>query len=118
VGVRLPVGSLSVSKSVTGSGDIPDTFEATAACTIGGEDIDLGLDASLTLDKDGTPVRIDGIPVGAGCMITENGDVGSFGEESRSVSPTGGAITITQAGTSDDTVPAAQAVTLTNDYDS
>lgn len=70
--------------------------------------------ASLTL-VDGETQRVDGIPVGAECTVTEQGEVGEFGETSRS--PGSVAVDITETTTPEDEVPTAQLAQLGNDYE-
>jgi LPXTG-motif cell wall-anchored protein len=118
VGVTPVTGSLEVVKKVTG-GDAsraPETFTAAVACSVGGTALDLGDDATLTLDKaDSFTARIDGIPLGATCTVTETGDTGAFGEDSRVVDPS--AVSITTVSAAGDPVPSGQIVTITNQYD-
>lgn len=118
VGVSPLTGSLQVVKKVTGTdaSRAPDSFEADVTCAAADAQLDLGDASTLTLTKaDGLEGRIDGIPVGASCDVAENGDAGSYGEDARTIDPS--SVTIAEASTSDDPVPAAQIVTITNRYD-
>lgn len=118
VGVHLMTGPIRVDKLVTGAGALyaPDAFEVGVTCSIGDATLDLGADAVLELDDAGDlSARIDGIPVGSTCTVTELGDIGTFGESGRSGSPTELSVDI-PAGV-DDAVPAAQIATLTNEYE-
>ena len=89
-------------------------------CSFGDVDLDLGDDATLELTKDNTfAARIDGVPLGSQCTVTEQGQPGSFGETSRSGTPT----TVQVLEPTDPTIPAddqevpeAQIATITNDY--
>jgi uncharacterized repeat protein (TIGR01451 family) len=117
-GVVLPTGSLQVSKTVTGAGSAfaPDSFGATVSCTVaGGSPVDMGTSGRLVLDEaNGFTARIDGIPLGADCVVQEDGDQGSYGESTRSISPEN--VLIHTAGSADDEVPATQRSVITNDY--
>ena len=122
VGVHLRVGSIRVVKEVTGpaAGYAPDEFLADVECTFDGVPLDLGEDATLELTTANTfTARIDGIPVGSGCTVTEQGQPGEFGETSRSGTPT----TLQVTHPTDPSIPAdeqpvpeAQIATLTNNY--
>lgn len=126
VGVHLLTGSIEVVKDVTGDASIyaPDAFTADVSCVIGDTVVDMGDASTVTLTaEDGFAQRIEGIPFGAAsstrCTVTETGETGSFGESSRSVSPTGGVVVIdvpTDTEAEPTAVPEAQIVTLTNDY--
>ena len=117
VGVTPSTGSLLVKKVVTGAdaSRAPTSFEADVSCQVGDTQLDLGDDAALQLTKaDDYEARIDGIPVGAVCDVTEHGDTGSYEEDSRTVSP--GSVSILDPSTAADPVPGAQIVTITNTY--
>ncbi|WEK60706.1 MAG: DUF5979 domain-containing protein [Candidatus Microbacterium colombiense] len=117
VGVHLVVGALRVDKLITGAAAdyAADAFRADVVCTIDGVELNLGADAVVTLDEgNGYSRRIDGVPFGASCTITEQGEIGSYGEASRSGSPT--TIEITEVADADDEVPADDVVQLVNDY--
>ncbi|MGW8484553.1 DUF5979 domain-containing protein [Microbacterium sp. NPDC055903] len=118
VGVHLVTGSLSVRKTVDGpaAAFAATSFTVDAVCEIDGVPLDLGDAAALVLDTENAyAARIDGIPVGADCTLTERGDLGSYGEASRTGSPT--TVTIAQATAADESVPAAQAAEIVNAYD-
>ncbi|MFB2580600.1 DUF5979 domain-containing protein [Herbiconiux sp. P15] len=115
-GVTLQGGPLEVTKAVTGDGAqfAPESFEATVACTVAGADVQFESD-QLTLDADNDyTARIDGIPLGADCSVVENGDDGSYGESTRSVTPSSVSISTSAEVTAP--VPAAQTVAIVNDY--
>lgn len=129
VGVHLMTGSAQVVKEVTGPAAryAPDEFLVDVTCQVGpgvtGEELDLGADATVELNEaNDYTVRIDGIPVseqGTECTFTEQGDVGEFGETSRTGSPT--TVDVTEADdpqvpVEDQDVPTAQVATITNDY--
>ncbi|MGO4535762.1 DUF5979 domain-containing protein [Leifsonia sp. 2MCAF36] len=115
-GVILTGGPLQITKSVTGAAAqyAPTSFQANVACTVDGVAVDLGANASVALSAaDQYTARIDGIPTGAECAVTENGADGSYGESSRSVTP--GTVAIAAADAASP-VPAAQKVAIVNDY--
>lgn len=139
VGTHLRTGSIQVTKETTGGAAAyaPATVTATLACDIpaknGLDKVDLTFDGektkqvTLTKNEDGTygAQRISGIPVGAECSVTEDGEAGHFGETSRT--PEGSTtLPVSQAdsyasGTEDagdptNDVPSAQVATLSNDY--
>ncbi|WP_395690462.1 DUF5979 domain-containing protein [Nocardioides sp.] len=67
-------GALQVSKQVDGdaAAAAPDTFDVTVACEFpAGVPVPLPDDGAVTLDRDGTPVTLAGIPTGAVCTVTE-----------------------------------------------
>lgn len=115
-GVTLAGGPIEVTKAITGDGAVyaPDSFEATVACTVAGADVEFAGSDQVTLAAPDYSARIDGIPLGAECSVVENGDPGSYGESSRSVSPE--SVTIAASAAAGDPVPAAQTVAITNDY--
>ncbi|UOQ57334.1 DUF5979 domain-containing protein [Leucobacter allii] len=92
-GVTLQTGSLEVAKTVVDGGvtQIPESFDVSLVCTVpsGLADparvaLDLGESATLTLPADGTPVTVDGLPIGTDCTLSETGEVGAHGEVGRS----------------------------------
>ncbi|WP_105609296.1 DUF5979 domain-containing protein [Microbacterium halophytorum] len=91
-GVTLKTGSLELSKTVVDNGvtQIPDSFDVELVCTVpsGVADpervaLDLGESSTVTLPADGTPVTLDGLPIGTDCTVTETGEVGEYGEIAR-----------------------------------
>jgi fimbrial isopeptide formation D2 family protein len=117
VGVHLVVGALRVDKLVTGpaAGYAPDEFRADVVCTIDGAPVDLGEAAVVVLDEgNGYSRRIDGIPFGSSCTVAEQGETGSYGEASRSGSPT--TVLIDDVTEADDEIPTDSVVQLANDY--
>ncbi len=116
-GVTIATGSLSIVKRVTGeaAAEAPDSFVADVACTVAGAPVDLGDAARTVLSREsGLTARIDGIPIGADCTVTEDGDAGSYGEAERTVD--NGSVHI-GAGLVDGEVPEAQVVTITNTFE-
>lgn len=116
-GVILTGGPLQISKTVTGAAAAyaPTSFVADVACTIEGVKVNLGSASSVTLSKaGGYTARIDGIPVGASCAVTEHGAAGSYGESSRTVTPE--SVVIATAADPAAAVPAGQSVAIANDY--
>jgi len=117
-GVIMTGGPLQITKAVTGAGSAgaPTSFQASVACTVAGAPVDMGGFGGVTLDEANSyTARIDGIPLGASCTVTENGTEGSYGETTRTITPSG-AVSITTAAEAGDPVPSAQQVTITNDY--
>ena len=109
--------AIEVTKTVTGDAAdyASDEFRADVVCTVGGANVPLGADASVVLDEaNDFTRRIDGIPTGATCEVTEQGVVGEFGETTR---PAPVAIVTADAVVdADDEVPAEQTAELVNDY--
>ncbi|HEY6739860.1 MAG TPA: DUF5979 domain-containing protein, partial [Actinopolymorphaceae bacterium] len=115
-GVTLVGGPIEVRKTVTGAAvDYAATsFTADVACVVAGVPVDLGDAATVDLDAGGDyTARIDGIPLGAECAVTETGEIGEFGETSRTADNTEFTVLQDSAGE----VPAAQIATLGNVYD-
>lgn len=116
-GVILTGGPLQITKTITGDAAqyAPTSFVADVVCTIEGVKVDLGSASSVTLSKaGGYTARIDGIPVGASCAVTEHGADGSYGESSRTVTPS--SVIIATAADATAAVPAGQSVAIANDY--
>ncbi|UFU08308.1 DUF5979 domain-containing protein [Ruania halotolerans] len=115
VGVHLRTGSLEVLKDVTGpaAGYAAQEFLADLVCTVEGVELNMDEYATFTL-VDGESVRVDGIPLGSECTVTEQGDVGEFGETSRD--PGSVTLDITEVTGTEGEVPAAQLAQLGNDY--
>ncbi|MFF1571639.1 DUF5979 domain-containing protein [Leifsonia sp. NPDC058292] len=116
-GVILTGGPLQITKTITGAaaGYAPTSFVANVACTIDGADVDLGTAAAVTLSAANSyTARIDGIPTGASCAVTENGATGSYGESTRTVTPS--AVVVATAADASQPVPATQKVAIVNDY--
>ena len=123
VGSHLRFGSIGVTKEITGPAAqyAPTSFLADVVCTAGGATLDLGAASTVTLSAaNDYTARIDGIPLsseGTTCTVTEQGALGTFGETSRSGSPT--TIAVTEAAPQEGDageVPPSQVATLTNDY--
>lgn len=113
-GVTLLTGSIEVHKAITGpaAAYAPDAFTADIVCTVAGATLDLGAAAEARMTTaNGLTARVDGIPLGAECTVTEQGDDGDFGETTRSV--TNPVLPVLQPGLA---VPDAQIATLGNDY--
>ncbi|ROP65671.1 hypothetical protein EDF55_0110 [Curtobacterium sp. ZW137] len=118
VGVAPTAGAILVRKHVTGAGAdrAPTRFTADVRCSVAGVELDLGDAAQLELTAaNGLEARVDGIPVGADCVVTEHGAAGASGEDSRTVTP--GTVRILVRSTPDEAVPDLQVVTITNTYD-
>lgn len=140
VGTHLRTGSIQITKEVSGGAAAlaPASITATMTCTIPATDslgaVDLSFDGgqpskqvTLTRNEDGTyaPARIAGIPVGASCTVAEDGEVGHFGETSRTPAdsttlqvsdPDTYASGSSDAGDPTNDVPEAQVAALSNDY--
>ncbi|MCU1440880.1 MAG: hypothetical protein JWP85_1877 [Rhodoglobus sp.] len=116
-GVTLAGGPLEVTKTISGAAAAfaPDEFLVDVACTIDATTLDLGVDGVLELSSATLyTARIDGIPLGANCVVTEQGALGAFGESGRSGSPA--SVDVTTSAGNTDPVPASQQVSITNDY--
>ncbi len=114
-GVQVLTGPLEVRKVVDGAAAAfaPTSFTADLVCTLDGAPLDLGAAAVLTLDDgNGYTARVDGVPVGARCDVTESGVPGDRGETTRSGTVR---LEIDEPGVAG-AVPAAQVATLTNSY--
>jgi uncharacterized repeat protein (TIGR01451 family) len=114
-GVTLVSGPIEIRKEITGpaAAYAADAFLVDVACTVAGVDLDLGSAATVTLSAENDfAARIDGIPLGAECSVSEQGEVGEFGETSR-VEPEA-PIFVLETGAD---VPASQVATITNVYD-
>lgn len=115
-GVTMSSGPLAITKVITGESDefAPAEFTASVVCTVAGAPVDMGQFGTVVLNTANSfTSRIDGIPTGASCAVTEDGADGSFGESSRSVTP---ASVVIASGVAADPVPSGQTVTITNDY--
>ena len=116
VGVHLVFGSIQFSKQVTGdaAGYAPDEFLFDVVCTIQDTTLDMGEHAVVELNSaNDYAQRIDGIPFGASCDVTEQGDVGQFGETTRTGSPV--TLVVAEENTGGE-VPSAQTAVIGNDY--
>lgn len=114
-GVTLVSGPIEVQKQISGpaAAYAADEFRADVACTAAGAALDLGAAATVTLDAaNDFTARIDGIPLGSECTVTEQGEVGEFGETSR-IEPQG-PIQVLASGAD---VPASQIAVITNVYE-
>lgn len=122
VGTHLLFGAIEINKAVTGPAAdyAAEEFVVDVVCEVGGVTLDLGSQATVRLNEANSySHRIDHIPFGAVCAVTEQDAVGAFGETSR----TGAAQTIPvdvaydlAVPVADQAVPAAQVATITNDY--
>ncbi|SFK18969.1 hypothetical protein SAMN05216467_2407 [Cellulomonas sp. KH9] len=116
VGVEVLTGPLEVRKVVDGAaaGYAPTSFTADVVCTLDGAALDLGAAALLTLDDaSGYVARLDGIPLGARCAVTETGAPGDHGEATRTGTVH---VEVDERAAADGSVPAAQVATVANTY--
>lgn len=116
-GVTIATGPLQIDKVVTGAAAsaAPDEFGADVVCTVAGVPVDLGAAAHTLLERSaGFTARIDGLPIGSDCTVTESGAAGSYGEADRAVA--NGSVHI-GAGSVQGAVPPAQITTLTNTFE-
>jgi len=116
-GVTIATGPLQIDKVVTGTAAsaAPDEFGADVVCTVAGVPVDLGAAAHTLLERSaGFTARIDGLPIGSDCTVTESGAAGSYGEADRAVA--NGSVHI-GAGSVQGAVPSAQITTLTNTFE-
>jgi len=118
VGVYLMTGPIAVHKEVVGSAAAlsPLTIVADVRCEVASQPVNMGSFASVTLNKaTGYSARIDGIPVGADCVVSEQGNVGAFFEVARLADDV--PVTVSQAIARTEPVPADQIATLINQYE-
>ncbi len=117
VGVHLLNGPIQLSKAITGPGATyaATSFDVDVTCTLDGVDLNLGEASTVTLTAENDYAhRIDGIPLGADCTLQEAGDLGAYGETSRSGTPV--TLDVDIPAGEGDPVPEAQVATITNDY--
>ncbi|WP_394553395.1 DUF5979 domain-containing protein [Agromyces sp. MMS24-JH15] len=104
------VGSLTIEKAVTGTGEdlwAPAEFTVHLTCTWDQATTNPVYDADLVVPADGS-VTIDDLPTGADCVVTEPDDGGATGDPE--ISPA--SVEIGAAGEPGDPVT----VTVTNDF--
>lgn len=117
VAVRVDSGPLEITKVASGPGAdfAPESVLADVACAVAGAPVDLGESAVVSVPVGGSAV-IRGIPLGSSCTVTEQGDVGEFGEASRD--PSGPmTVEITEPADESGVTPIAQVVSLDNRYE-
>ena len=118
VGVHLVTGSIEVHKEFTGSAAAlaPLTIMADVRCEVAGQSVDMGSFSAIALRRANSyEVRIDGIPVGSDCVVSEQGDVGAFFEVARLADDI--PVTVSQAIAWTQPVPADHIATLINQYE-
>ncbi|NHI16081.1 SdrD B-like domain-containing protein [Microbacterium excoecariae] len=113
-GVTLLSGDLAMEKVVSGHDSFaPDEFAFTARCTVGGAQLALPDDGTNVLNaENGFRAEILGLPLGAECVVSEEGEVGAYGEAER----VGDDATVTISEPSASEIPAAQTVVVENVY--
>lgn len=117
VGTHLPTGSIGVVKDITGpaAAYAADDFLVDVECSVEGVDLVMGDFGTLALNEaNNYEARVDGIPVGSNCTVTEQGEIGEFGETSRGGTPT--QLQVEQITGAEDALPTAQVANVTNDY--
>jgi uncharacterized repeat protein (TIGR01451 family) len=121
-GVQLAAGALQVVKATAGvaAAYAPTSFGASVTCTVAGVPVVLPASGALTLAAtNGVPyaARVDGIPLGAVCTITET-TTGASSIDYAPAAPGGlsARLTIGTAGGAGASVPAGQTATITNTY--
>ncbi len=118
VGVHLVTGSIEVHKEFTGSAAAlaPLTIMADVRCEVAGQSVDMGSFSAIALRRaNGYEVRIDGIPVGSDCVVSEQGSVGAFFEVARLADNI--PLSVSQAIAWTEPVPADHIATLINQYE-
>lgn len=121
-GVQLASGPLQVEKVKDGitASYAPTSFGATVSCTVAGVAVVLPASGALTLAAtNGIPYasRVDGIPLGSVCDITETtAGASSVGYAPAAPGGTAARITIGTAGGSTASIPVGQTATITNTY--
>ncbi|MGM7698584.1 DUF5979 domain-containing protein [Microbacterium sp. A84] len=111
------IGSIEFSKEITGdaAGYAPDEFGFDVICTVNGAQIDLGANAIVELhSENGYTQRIDGLLLGATCDVTEQGELGEFGETTRYGTPT---TLVVAMENSQGAIPEEQIAVIENEYD-
>ncbi|WP_347125024.1 LPXTG cell wall anchor domain-containing protein [Microbacterium sp. SY138] len=114
-GVTLLDGDLGVQKVLAGdTGRAPDSFDFLVECTVAGVPLVLPAGGTLTVSSaDDLRTRLDGLPLGSVCRVSETGAVGAFGEGSRLND--GQTVTITTPATGGEP-PTSQIAAITNVY--
>lgn len=118
VGVHLVTGSIEVHKEFTGSAAAlaPLTIRADVRCDVAGQSVDMGSFSTIELRRaNNYRVRIDGIPVGSDCVVSEQGNVGAFFEVARLADNI--PLSVSQAIAWTEPVPADHIATLINQYE-
>ncbi len=118
VGVHLVTGSIEVHKEFTGSAAAlaPQTIMADVRCEVAGQSVDMGSFSAIALrGANSYAVRIDGIPVGSDCVVSEQGSLGAFFEVARLADNI--PLTVSQAIAWTEPVPADHVATLINQYE-
>ena len=115
-GVTLLHGDLGVAKTLEGAVELaPEAFEFQAVCTVAGAPLVLPGDGIVTVTRDGgLDGRVDGLPLGSVCDVTERGPVGRYGEESRTGD--GQRVIITTPASDGAEIPTVQTVAIANVY--
>ena len=115
-GVTLLHGDLAVQKVLAGeTGRAPDDFDFLVECSVAGVPLVLPADGIISVSSaDDLHGRLDGLPLGSVCQVSETGAVGSFGEGSRLND--GQIVTITSPSAGEDEPPASQIAAITNVY--
>ena len=115
-GVMLRDGDLAVQKVVAGDTErAPDAFDFQVDCTVAGVPLVLPasgvIGVSTETDLHG---RLDGLPLGSRCAVSEVGPVGTYGEGSRLAD--GQIVTITTPSSEGTEPPTTQTASITNVY--
>lgn len=115
-GVTLLNGDLGVQKVLAGETDrAPDSFDFLLECTVAGVPLVLPDDGLISVTTASElRGRLDGLPLGSICTVSEAGDVGAFGEGSRLGDDQ--IVTITTAAIEGEEPPTAQVAAITNVY--
>ncbi|PRB18275.1 DUF5979 domain-containing protein [Microbacterium sp. MYb62] len=115
-GVTLLDGDLAVQKVVVGDeGRAPDAFDFQLECTVAGVPLVLPADGVLSVStQSDLRARLDGLPLGSTCAVSERGPVGTYGEGSRLAD--GQVVTITTPATPGAEPPTTQTASITNVY--
>ncbi|MFE7197859.1 LPXTG cell wall anchor domain-containing protein [Microbacterium oxydans] len=115
-GVLLQDGDLAVQKVVIGdTGRAPTTFDFRLECSVAGVPLALPADGIITVSEQSQlKGRLDALPLGSICVVSEIGDVGAHGEQSRLGD--GQTVTITRPSVADAEPPTTQTASITNVY--
>jgi LPXTG-motif cell wall-anchored protein len=115
-GVLLQDGDLAVQKVVVGdTGRAPTTFDFRLECSVAGVPLALPAGGIITVSEQSQlKGRLDALPLGSTCVVSEVGDVGAHGEQSRLGD--GQTVTITTPSVADAEPPTTQTASITNVY--
>ncbi|WP_157521042.1 DUF5979 domain-containing protein [Microbacterium sp. Leaf159] len=115
-GVTLLNGDLGVEKVLEGAvAQAPAAFEFRVECTVAGVALVLPDDGIVTVTSEGgLQQRLDDLPLGSECIVSEQGAVGAYGEDSRRDDVQ--TVEIRTPNADGDEIPTVQTASITNVY--